>query len=948
MRAVVLRLMLGALVVAGCDGLEPPTDPQIPPTTQLIRHWRYTWETLDSDSLFATPWRTAVNGVVSDSRDWGPMELFPPDRGPNALGEVFSDETGFTYWASTQMPHEQYLDPASTIATSTELEQVQWFRKDSDDAFLEFVISGVLLELIDANPWLPMPEECPWIQELGELEDCTRLMLANAFFEQRLFAVPNSDTAVCGRTQDNDLPCIHSIAGDVELAGIQGRWEMDASTATSAFWPLWTDDDFVLDPDADGTSGGSPGRHATVRLREPLRLRVPVDAVETGTDFRVETYLSVVSANVRQRESYAGAFLRDPARADGLGMEFSGLTPVSAPFQPPTDSILQPPPLCSAEGPYEGVIAFGLPEVQVGERFRTVRIPVTRTGGARGAIAALLSSRDGTAMAGADYEEVSSYVLFADGEQGERIAVVRLHPDSEEEPTETLDLTLSRGDGCASIGGGANMRVTILDDDGPLPQQPTYTVGGTVSGLIGSGLVLTLNSTNDISPGNGEFVFARDFPDRLPYFVRVASQPESPAQACEVLNGEGTIAGADVTNIQVVCSPPIGSSGLDPSFGDGGKVVTGLSGLLGGATDIAVQDDGRIVAVGGGRVARYHPDGAVDTTFGDNGEVSVDVYPGADRLDAVEVTPDGRILAAGYSRDGVNSPTQEDWIVVRLLPDGSRDPAFGSGGHVILDFDERGDAATGILLPGDGSIVVTGTAAVAPTGVSDYNLAAVRLTEAGQVDPAFGTGGRTVVNVAGPSDQGFASALQPDGKILVAGRVAISGGTDPDVGVIRLNVDGTLDDTFGSDGILRPVTDGWDEAADVLVQPDGGIVLLVHTGGGAVTLARYLADGSSDIDFGAGGEVFQPRATIARAIALQADGSIVAAASGSQDFLLFRVSGDGVLDSSFGEDGLIRVDFFGGSDSPAAVEVLADGAILVAGEATNGTSRSIGMAKVLP
>src|SRR5690606_3553553 len=154
--------------------------------------------------------------------------------------------------------------------------------------------------------------------------------------------------------------------------------------------------------------------------------------------------------------------------------------------------------------------------------------------------------------------------------------------------------------------------LTILDDDWPPTPDPTYTIGGTVSGLIGIGLRLTVNSTNDIEVGNGPFAFDREFPDRLPYTVRVGSQPTGPAQFCSVSNGSGAIDGADITNVEVSCGPPIGSSGLDPAFGEGGKVYEGLPG---GANDMAVQSDGRIVLVGGQRIARYHPDGTRDASF---------------------------------------------------------------------------------------------------------------------------------------------------------------------------------------------------------------------------------------------------------------------------------------------------------------------------------------------
>ena len=84
-----------------------------------------------------------------------------------------------------------------------------------------------------------------------------------------------------------------------------------------------------------------------------------------------------------------------------------------------------------------------------------------------------------------------------------------------------------------------------------------YTVGGTVTGLKGSGLVLQNNSGNNVSPkANGAFVFSSAIDQGGPYSVTIRSQPTAPAQTCAVYNGSGTIGTADVTNIVVTCTEP--------------------------------------------------------------------------------------------------------------------------------------------------------------------------------------------------------------------------------------------------------------------------------------------------------------------------------------------------------------------------------------------------------
>lgn len=919
-----------------CD-LEQPTDPTPPPLLDVMRLWRYSWTEVGAPEIIDGEWQSQLGGVVSDSRDWGAMNLYPPEMGPNATTEVYSDERGYTYWASAQAPGAQLSDTGSVFGTATDLEHFLWFRKDRDDAHLEFVVSGVLLDLIDGNGLGPTELECP--SEAQE-DDCRWIMRAEAIFSLAMYGEPNSDTAIC--SWELDPPCIFSIGGVAEVHGYRGTWDYDVDARTTTLERLWDASDFVWDPDVDDQTNGVGG-HAQLRLREPLRIRVPVAVIETGSTFRVETSAAVFAMNHMQRESYVAAFLRDPVEADGLTVEYSGLTPVMG--EPPAPGVpaLDPPPVCTEGSPPQGTLEFADVDFTASERAGRARVEVRRSGGSAGAMSALLTTHDGTATSGSDYREVSTYVLFADGEEGTRSAIIPLIGDLEPEERESLQLRLAVADGCANIGPGASATLTILDDDWPPTPDPTYTIGGTVSGLLGTGLALTMNSTNEIEVGNGEFTFGRDFPNRLPYNVEVASQPTGPAQFCSVENGSGTIDGADITNVEISCGPPIGGAGLDPAFGDGGKVYEGLRG---GATDMAIQPDGKIVVVGGQRVARYHPNGTPDESFGTGGEVTVDVFGSNDRLQTVAVQADGRIVTAGDTKDGVNSPTQEDWLIVRLHPDGTKDTSFGAGGHVVIDFDERGDVAENILLQPDGSIIVTGTGSSAVTGISDADFAAVRLGADGVVDTGFGVGGRVLVNIAGRSDHGYSSALQPDGKIVLAGRVADSGGADPDYGLLRLNPDGSRDDGFGEHGILRPETDGWDEIADVVVQPDGRIIVVGLAG--SMIVSRFLSDGEFDRGFGAGGSVTDPRIAAGTALDLKEDGSIVAVGHQNGDFAISVIRPDGSPDSSFGDDGFLSVDFFGEADTPAAVRVLADGAILVGGYSTSGRVRSVGIAKVLP
>jgi len=127
----------------------------------------------------------------------------------------------------------------------------------------------------------------------------------------------------------------------------------------------------------------------------------------------------------------------------------------------------------------------------------------------------------------------------------------------------------------------------------------TYTVGGNVSGLVGSGLVLNLNGSENLPvSANGSFTFATALANAAPYAVTVGTQPGSPAQTCTVSNGSGTIASANVTNVAVTCvtSPP-------PTYTVGGT-VSGLAGSglvlqLNGGSNLPISANGAFTFPGG-------------------------------------------------------------------------------------------------------------------------------------------------------------------------------------------------------------------------------------------------------------------------------------------------------------------------------------------------------------
>ena len=164
-------------------------------------------------------------------------------------------------------------------------------------------------------------------------------------------------------------------------------------------------------------------------------------------------------------------------------------------------------------------------------------------------------------------------------------------------------------------------------------------------------------------------------------------------------------------------------------------------------------------------VARYNADGALDATFGTGGLVTTEFSPGADELaEGVFVQPDGKIIAGRVRLLSFNG----DFAIARYNPDGTLDTTFGNGGLVTTDIlGGSNEAARSIGLLRDNKIVVAGTSSP-PNAAANFAL--VRYLPDGSLDTGFGQGGHVTTDLGGGTeDEVNAAALQPDGRVVVAG-----------------------------------------------------------------------------------------------------------------------------------------------------------------------------------
>src|SRR5207249_7898066 len=200
------------------------------------------------------------------------------------------------------------------------------------------------------------------------------------------------------------------------------------------------------------------------------------------------------------------------------------------------------------------------------------------------------------------------------------------------------------------------------------------------------------------------------------------------------------------------------------------------------------------------------------------------------------------------------------------------------------------------------------------------------------LDGGFGASGLVTTPVGPGDDAGAAVAIQPDGRIVVAG--VASNGTDGDFAVVRYDAGGSLDPTFGSGGMVTTSFGARDERAyGVAIQPDGRIVV-AGSAGSSIGVARYLANGTLDSSFEGDGRVVTSIGSgttdVARGVAIAPGGRIVVAGDtlggGQHKAFAVRYNADGSLDTSLDGDGRMLAT---NPDSPTA-DVVADAVTVLA------------------
>ncbi len=364
-------------------------------------------------------------------------------------------------------------------------------------------------------------------------------------------------------------------------------------------------------------------------------------------------------------------------------------------------------------------------------------------------------------------------------------------------------------------------------------------------------------------------------------------------------------------------------------------------------------------------VIRMNNDGSLDTSFGTNGKVVVNNIAGGNRYDAgcaLYVDSNGKVYVTGESSNGRNS----DMYVIKINSDGSLDNLFGANGKVVLNNiagGNGGDYGNSLYVDSNGKIYVTGSS----SNGRDYDMYVIRINSDGSLDNLFGTNGKVVVNnIAGGNgwDSGNSIYVDSNGKVYVTGYS--SNGSNEDMYVIKINSDGSLDNLFGANGkvVLNNIAggNGGDYGNSLYVDRSGKIYVTGSSSNGRdydMYVIRINSDGSVDNTFGTNGKVvFNSIAEgnyldFGKSIYVDSSGKIYVTGSSwkgsSLDMYVIRLNSGGSLDNTFATNGKVVVNNIAGrnsSDSGKSIYVDRSGKIYITGYSSNRNNFDMYMIKI--
>jgi uncharacterized delta-60 repeat protein len=357
---------------------------------------------------------------------------------------------------------------------------------------------------------------------------------------------------------------------------------------------------------------------------------------------------------------------------------------------------------------------------------------------------------------------------------------------------------------------------------------------------------------------------------------------------------------------------------LDPDFGKGGWVHTDFGGKD-QANAVAIQSDGRILVGGqtnginGGydfALIRYLPNGDPDPDFGTLGKMTWDFGSAQENIEFINVLSDEKIIIGGWTESSPNSLG----ILIRLNPDGSPDMGFGQQGILRYRYG-RSTGPLSLAVQEDGKYLVSGI-----TVVDSFDLDWIisRFYPDGTIDSSFNHTGHRYFKFLTRENIPFSMMIQDDHKIFMTGCAGVTSKTN--FAFLRLNEDGSLDQSFGNGGSLQTDFQNNQDVAYTSIRLNDGRYIVSGTSKDSITnldfaLAMYKADGTLDPGFGLGGKMtYDLKGPVDDGLYMiqQPDGKLLVCGLslllGHNSFVIVRFNPDGSIDQSFGKKGVAAFD----------------------------------------
>ena len=296
------------------------------------------------------------------------------------------------------------------------------------------------------------------------------------------------------------------------------------------------------------------------------------------------------------------------------------------------------------------------------------------------------------------------------------------------------------------------------------------------------------------------------------------------------------------------------SGAIDTEFGNNGIVRQSFGSINDVLTDMVIQTDGKIITSGfawpEAVLARFNSDGTLDVDFGDNGKVYATFGFEINSINKMVLQPNGKVVVVG--RTGMNFSNHEETFVARYDENGSLDDTFGENGSILIETEFFSSIGKSVIVLEDGRILVA-------SRVDNSNMLLrimlTRLHSDGQLDVSFGTNGSKLISFGEQSNILTTLVQQPDGMIIVGGALKRPVSPGYDFAMIRFDEDGLVDNSFGNNGVIvSPEGSDGNYIHDIKIQSDNKIVA-VGSDGDSIAIVRYLENGTLDTSFGENGVI---------------------------------------------------------------------------------------------